>query len=99
MLKGLGDILFPEIPGLMLGHAILYESIAVLVDILLFFEAYRLLKAATAPKTKSPVLPRLSLLVKHWHFTSHAQTGLRVTGDAPVRSGFFCCSLFKRTFV
>lgn len=52
ILKGFGDILFPEIPGLTLARAILYQSIVVLVDSFLFFEGYRLLKAATAPKPK-----------------------------------------------
>jgi hypothetical protein len=45
-------MLFPEMPDLTLARAILYQSILVLVDSFLFFEAYRLLKAATALKAK-----------------------------------------------
>ena len=46
--KALGDFLFPEIPGLSVTHAVLSISVAVLMAAFLFFEAYRLFKAAAA---------------------------------------------------
>jgi hypothetical protein len=49
----LGDLLFPEIPGLSVTHAALVISIAVLTAALLFFEAYRLFKAAADSKEKA----------------------------------------------
>jgi hypothetical protein len=49
--KGLGDLLFPEeIPGFSLGHAVLFLLAAVLVTVFLFFEAYRLFKAAESKR-------------------------------------------------
>jgi hypothetical protein len=48
--KGLGDLLFPEIPGLSVTHVVLGLSIAVLMAAVLFFEAYRLFKAAAGGK-------------------------------------------------
>jgi hypothetical protein len=46
VVKGLGDLLFPEIPGLTFIRALLYESLLMLLDGFLFFEGWRLLKAA-----------------------------------------------------
>ena len=51
--KAFGDLLFPEeIPGFSLGHAVLFLLAAVLVAIFLFFEVYRLFKAAKSKHTQ-----------------------------------------------
>lgn len=46
VVKGLGDVLFPEVPGLSVRNAALFLLAAMLVATFLFVEAYRLFKAA-----------------------------------------------------
>ena len=46
VVKGLGDFLFPETPGVSTAHVILVILLGVLVASTLFFEAYRLLGTA-----------------------------------------------------
>jgi hypothetical protein len=46
VVKGMGDLLFPEVPGFSLEHAFLFVLAALLMAGFLFVEAYRLFKAA-----------------------------------------------------
>ena len=48
--KGLGSLLFPEIPALTVRHVVPGLLIALLMAVVLFFEAYRLFKAAAVWK-------------------------------------------------
>ena len=46
VVKGLGDVLFPEVPGFSVRNAALFLLPAMLAAAFLFVEAYRLFKAA-----------------------------------------------------
>ena len=50
VLKGLGDLLFPEIPGFSVRNAVPFMLAALVLVVLLFVEAYRLFKAAGESK-------------------------------------------------
>ena len=52
VVKGTGDVLFPEVPGFSLKHAFLFVLAALLLASFLFAEAYRLFKAAANCKRK-----------------------------------------------
>ncbi len=50
VVKGLGDLLFPEVQGSSLRNAVLFILAAVLAAAFLFVEAYRLFKAAKSKR-------------------------------------------------
>jgi ABC-type antimicrobial peptide transport system permease subunit len=60
--KVLGDLLFPEMPGLSVTHAVRSISLAVLTAAFLFFEAYRLFKAAADSNTNAQTIKRVPFL-------------------------------------